>query len=90
MLKRTFACFTCIGILALSGCASPAPGRDVCDLNGDGASNTALDRQVMYRAMGKSPGEDGYLATADFDGDGIIAGSDFELWLGHCGTLVLE
>lgn len=64
------------GLVAL-GCAKP------CDINADGKAND-LDYAEFQSVFGTSEGDPGFNRRADFDGDGIITGSDFSLYLEEC------
>lgn len=54
--------------------------RQICgDLNSDGAVNT-LDYAIFKTTFGKSQGQAGYNAAADFDSDGIVSLKDYSYW----------
>ena len=57
-----------------------ADTRPPCDLDDDGDCDK-VDRQAFDQSLGKSIGESGYNAQADFDGDGYVTEFDLELIL---------
>jgi hypothetical protein len=50
------------------------------DLNGDGATNEA-DVAIFQGALGKSAGEEGFVAGADLNGDGTVTAADYGIFL---------
>ena len=69
-MKRFVTLFATIA-LALVGSAAFA-GDPACDYNGDGECNQA-DLDILLGAQGTVSGDDGFVAAADHDGDGVIS-----------------
>jgi hypothetical protein len=64
---------TLIATIGLTFAGSAAFAADpACDYNGDGACDGA-DLDVVMGAQGTVSGDDGYVAAADHDGDGVIS-----------------
>jgi hypothetical protein len=58
-----------------------ADSREIlpCDLDGDGDVD-AGDRTLFLNAYRKCVGDTGYLAEADYDGDGCVTLNDYRAW----------
>lgn len=54
---------------------NPVPG----DINGDGLVDD-LDYQALRSSLGKCAGDEGYLASADFNGNDCVAYDDYQIW----------
>ncbi|MDD4273674.1 MAG: MopE-related protein [Desulfobacter postgatei] len=52
------------------------------DLTGDGVLN-ADDYTAFRSSLGKCSGDKGYIADADYDGDGCITYADYRIWYGY-------
>ncbi|MFO0691405.1 MAG: dockerin type I domain-containing protein [Myxococcota bacterium] len=50
------------------------------DLNGDGVTNEA-DVKILQSSLGKSQGDEGYVAAADLDGSGSVTTADYGIFL---------
>lgn len=50
------------------------------DLNGDGVTNEA-DVAILQSSLGKSQGDEGYVAAADLDGSGSVTTADYGIFL---------
>jgi hypothetical protein len=50
-----------------------------CDLGGD-ADADADDRAILNSILGKCTGDEGFIPRADYDGNGCIGMSDYQLW----------
>jgi len=50
------------------------------DLNGDGTTNEA-DVAIFQGSLGKSAGDEGFVAAADLNGDGSVTAADYGLFL---------
>ena len=69
-------------------------GKDlVCailgDLTGDGVLN-ADDYTAFRSSLGKCSGDEGYIADADYDGDGCITYADYRIWYGYYRNALYE
>lgn len=51
------------------------------DLNGDGLTNEA-DVEIFQSTLGKTAGDEGYVAAADLDGSGTVTAVDYGIFLG--------
>ena len=54
------------------------------DLNGDGCVNAA-DVDVLAAAFGSQVGDPNYDLRCDFNTDGLVDGTDYNLWRPHLG-----
>jgi hypothetical protein len=52
------------------------------DLTGDGVLS-ADDYTTFRSSLGKCSGDEGYIADADYDGDGCITYADYRIWYGY-------
>lgn len=68
-MKRLTAGLAVLGLLAAAPAALAA---EEGDYNGDGKVDDA-DRDMIMAAMNTTPGDPGWLAAADHDGDGVIS-----------------
>jgi hypothetical protein len=73
---RVAASIAAVGVMLSASSAFALDG----DLNGDSAVDGA-DTAIAQAALGTSVGDDGYVAAADHDGDGIISMQDLSLQL---------
>ena len=54
------------------------------DLNGDGCVN-APDADILAAAFGSVVGDPNYDLRCDFNTDGLVDGTDYNLWRPHLG-----
>ncbi|BBO92726.1 chitobiase/beta-hexosaminidase C-terminal domain-containing protein [Desulfosarcina ovata] len=52
------------------------------DLDGDGDIDTS-DYLVFRSTLGKCTGDAGFIAAADYDGDGCVTYTDYSIWYGY-------
>jgi hypothetical protein len=72
-----------LGVILFLGFGTNAQAADCSretDLNGDGSVD-ALDVAILQSSLGKSEGDEGYLAIADLDGTGTVTTADYGLLL---------
>ncbi len=64
-------------VLAMLGMMLTAPAAFALegDYNDDGSVDNA-DKAIILAALGKSSADDGFVAAADHDGDGVISLND--------------
>ena len=60
----------------------PVPTPVLGDLNDDGVVDAA-DYSLFRSTLGKCTGDAGYIAEADYDGDGCITYADYRIWYGY-------
>lgn len=66
--------------VGLSATAQSAENSCDTDFNGDGLIDE-LDVAILQSSLGKSEGDEGYLAIADLDGTGTVTVADYGLML---------
>lgn len=66
-------------VLVAAGANAEASCQQV-DFNGDGVVDEA-DVEIFKTSLGKSAGQEGYIAAADLDGSGSVTTADYGLLL---------
>jgi hypothetical protein len=77
-MKRFGMLLVAIGIGLVASAASA--DDPACDYNADAVCDGA-DEAIIMGAQGKRAGDDGFVAAADHDGDGVISLSDVAVFL---------
>ena len=82
MLTRVRTLLTIAGICL----AAPVFADDpTCDYNGDEVCDMA-DADILKAAFNTQAGDPGFVAAADYDGDGIISAVDLGEWVALRGS----
>ena len=82
MNRVTLSLLAALGLwIAAPAAFADTPG----DLNGDGAVDD-VDKTIMTDAIGSAAGDAGFVAAADYDGDGAISLADLNIWMDLSGN----
>ena len=80
-MRELFGFWVSLGVLlAVVACGKDKP----CDIDGHRRVNDADDK-AFQATFGLIDTDEGFNKRADFDGDGVVAGSDFSAYQAKCG-----